>query len=199
MNLKNFFLTYPVLFFIAFIEGGVVMAVEIIGGHLLTASFGSSVYLWSGILGTSLAGLAAGYYIGSLSAAKATMKRLYLVAAGIAVLTASIPLIKDVIVDAASGLELKAGITVACLVLIFPALLLCGIVSPYIIHLITLGGKHAGRQAGTVYSVSTAGGIAFTFVTGFVLIPYLGIRLSILLIAASLLLCILPALFGKKK
>jgi len=199
VSFKNFILNYPALFLIAFVEGGVVMAIEILCGHILTASFGSSVYLWSGILGTSLAGLAAGYYIGSLTAEKATMKRLYLIAFAIALFTASIFPLKDIALPAMTGMELKAGITAGCLLLIFPALLLCGIVSPYIIQIITSDEKHAGRHAGTVYSISTAGGIVFTFATGFFLIPFAGIKMSILILAGVLLLALVPALLNKKK
>lgn len=186
------------LFLTAFVEGGVVMAIEIMGGYILTASFGSSVYLWSGILGSSLAGLAAGYYFGSLTAAKATLKKLYLIVIAIALLTAAIPFVKDHLLPSMIDLELRTGITTACFVLIFPPLLCCGIVSPFIIQLVTSDGKYAGRHAGTVYAVSTAGGIVLTFATGFLLIPYAGIKVSVLVIAAAMLACVVPAFFKRK-
>lgn len=187
-QLKQFFARYPALFLIALIEGGVVMAIEIMGGHLLATYYGSSVYLWAGILGTSLAGLAAGYFAGSWSSAKITMRKLQLITAGIAVLTALVPFVSQHIIPMTLSMEIRSGIIISCFILIFPALALCGMVSPQIIRLITDDGRNAGKNAGTVFAVSTAGGIIFTFVTGFILIPYTGIRSGMMLMALAMLL-----------
>ena len=49
-------------------------------------------------------------------------------------------------------------------------------VSPMIIRLISDEVKEVGKNAGTVYAVSTVGGILATFIFGFYIIPYLGLR-----------------------
>jgi len=51
-----------------------------------------------------------------------------------------------------------------------------GMVSPIIIQLINQSKENAGQTAGTIYALSTVGGILATFLAGFVLIPELGIR-----------------------
>ena len=194
MSLKKFLSHHPYLFLIVFIEGGVVMAVELMSGHILSAYYGSSIYLWSGILGASLAGLAAGYFAGSWSSMQISLKKLYFISAGISILTAAVPFIAGGLVPATLSLELRTGIMISCLLVIFPSLFLCGMVSPMVIRLVTDSGIHTGRNAGTVFAVSTAGGIVFTFVTGFVLIPYTGIKLGLLLMAFFMLASVIAPL-----
>jgi hypothetical protein len=65
-------------------------------------------------------------------------------------------------------------------------------VSPLVIRLLASDLESVGRAAGTVYAVSTAGGVLATFVYGFVLIPFAGLRASALVTAAALAL-VLPA------
>lgn len=188
MTIKYFLRNYPGLFFVTFIEGGIVMAVEIMGGNILTAYFGTSIYLWSGILGISLVGLAIGYFTGARFSLKLEPKKFYFLIGGISFFTALIPITADYIIPPLLGLSTKVGITMACFFILMPVMILCGMVSPYIIQLITINSNVVGKNAGTVYSVSTAGGIVFTFLTGFLLMPTYGIRKSILMIAGLFLL-----------
>lgn len=188
MNIKYFLRNYPSLFFVTFLEGAIVMAVEIMGGNILTAYFGTSIYLWSGILGISLVGLAIGYFTGARFSLKPATKKFYFLIGGISFFTALIPITADYIIPPLLELNTKVGITMACVFILTPVMILCGMVSPYIIQLITINSNVVGKNAGTVYSVSTAGGIVFTFLTGFLLMPTYGIRISILMIAGLFLL-----------
>ena len=52
------------LYFISFIEGGVVMVTEITGAKLLTPFFGASLYSWASTLSITLLALMSGYYTG---------------------------------------------------------------------------------------------------------------------------------------
>src|SRR4029079_4122266 len=69
--------------------------------------------------------------------------------------------------------------------LFFLPMLFLGTVSPRVIRLAVSDLEHSGRVAGSVYAWSTAGAIAGTFATGFVLIAILGMTRVIL--AAALL------------
>jgi len=55
---KNWF------FILAFIEGGSVMAIELLGAKMLAIYYGNSLYVWTSVLGITLAGLASGYFAG---------------------------------------------------------------------------------------------------------------------------------------
>jgi hypothetical protein len=188
------------LFVITFLEGSIVMAVEIIGGNILTAHFGSSIYLWSGILGISLAGLAVGYFAGARFSLRPENKKLYALLSGIFFFTATIPFVADLILPLVLDLDIRAGVTIACLFILMPVMILCGMISPYIIQLVTKIPSEAGKAAGTVYSVSTAGGIIFTFLTGFLLIPVFGLRKSIFLMAGLfLIMALIYILMNRKK
>jgi hypothetical protein len=199
MDIKYFFKEYPGLFVITFLEGAIVMAVEIIGGNILTAHFGSSIYLWSGILGISLTGLAVGYFAGAKFSLRPENKKLYALLSGIFFFTATIPFVADLILPSVLDLDIRSGITIACFFILMPVMVLCGMISPYIIQLITENPNIAGKTAGTVYSVSTAGGIIFTFLTGFLLIPTLGLRNSIFLMACLFLVMSLLYILMKRK
>ena len=57
---KNFF------FLLSFIEGGSVMAAELLGAKMLAPYFGSSLYVWASVLAITLGGLAVGYFAGGI-------------------------------------------------------------------------------------------------------------------------------------
>jgi spermidine synthase len=75
---------------------------------------------------------------------------------------------------------------IAALGIVFVPTILLGAAFPAALRL-TAGARRAGRDVGTVLAVNTAGGIAGTLLTGFLLIPVLGLvrTLSILAIASA--------------
>lgn len=58
------------LYFMSFIEGGVVMVAEIAGAKLLTPYFGASLYSWASTLSITLLALMTGYYFGGFVTTK---------------------------------------------------------------------------------------------------------------------------------
>ena len=56
------------------------------------------------------------------------------------------------------------------------------------IRLVSEDKEHAGRAAGSVYALSTAGSILGTFLPGFVLIPHLGTQMTIMLFGGTMML-----------
>ena len=51
-------------FFLAFIEGASVMAVELFGAKMMTPYYGSSLIVWTTVIGITLLCLTIGYYLG---------------------------------------------------------------------------------------------------------------------------------------
>jgi hypothetical protein len=182
------------LFLVSFVEGGAVMAVELVGAKMVGPFYGGSLYVWAAVLGLTLGGLTTGYIGGGLLSRKYPCRRtLHLVMLASAVLVALMPAIGGAVMQATLGLGLRAGITLSCLVFLFPPLVCFGMVSPLIIRLVTSHDSKVGHAAGLVYAISTVGGIVATYVVAFHAVPEAGMRASLLVTAACLAL--FPALY----
>jgi predicted membrane-bound spermidine synthase len=175
------------LFLIAFVEGGCLMGTELVGAKLVAPYYGNSLYVWAAVLGLTLGGLATGYFLGGMTSKKYPYhSTLHLIVALSALLVALMPLTSSAIMEATLALPLRVGITISCLVFLFPPLVTFGMVSPMIIRLNTTEVAVVGRSAGTVYAISTFGGIVITFLFGFYFIPYIGLWQSCVTMAVAL-------------
>lgn len=167
-------------FIIAFIEGASVMAIEILSAKMIAPFYGTSLYVWSSVIGVTLGGLASGYFLGGFLVDKYTKPSLLFTILIIG--SALIGLMNKIgngIMDATvMSMDVRSGSLVSCLVFLLPPLVCMGMVSPTIIRLAAKDVEHTGRTAGTVYAVSTLGGILMTFLMGFYLIHQWGIRNS---------------------
>ncbi len=179
---------YLLYYIISFLEGGAVMACELIGAKLIAPYYGNSLYVWTSVLGTTLGGLTTGYYLGGMISVKPSIKKhLRNILLASTLLFALMPLISSLIMNATLRLSIQMGSLISCLVFIFPLLLCLGIVSPLIIRIVSENVNDIGKKAGTVYAVSTLGGILMTFAVAFFSIPTLGLAISSYLSAALLL------------
>lgn len=182
------------LFVVAFIEGGALMSVEIVGAKLVGPFYGSSLYVWAAVLGLTLGGLTTGYFLGGLVSQRMPHRRtLFAILLVSAVLVAAMPWTAYLVMEATLGMDLRLGITFSSLVFLFPPLVCFGMVSPMIIRLVTTHERKIGHAAGTVYAVSTIGGILTTYFVAFYAIPVIGMRETLL--ATALLLAIFPVLY----
>ncbi|MBL4716449.1 MAG: hypothetical protein COC01_04575 [Bacteroidetes bacterium] len=193
-TIKNFF------YLVAFIEGGAVMACELLGAKMIAPYYGASLYVWTAVIGVTLGGLTTGYYIGGyLSAKHPNTKLLFLILLISALFMGIMPMTSSGIMEATLSMEIRTGSTISCLVFLFPPLVCFGMVSPMIIRLITTNVKKVGRFAGNVYAISTVGGILATFLFGFYVIPYLGLRFGAYSTATTLGLMSLVFYFVTQK
>ncbi|MFW5927526.1 MAG: fused MFS/spermidine synthase, partial [Wenzhouxiangella sp.] len=175
------------IFLVAFVEGGAVMAVEITGAKLVGPFYGSSLYVWAAVLALTLGGLATGYFAGGrLSRHFPDRRALFSIILVSALLVAAMPWVAPWVMKATLGMELRLGITLSALVFLFPPLACFGMVSPLIIRLISTHRELIGRATGTVYAISTLGGILVTFIVVFYAIPEIGMRETLLVTAGFL-------------
>ena len=86
------------------------------------------------------------------------------------------------------------GALASAVILFAPAVLCLGAVVPYLVQADTRSLENVGRRAGDVSAVATAGSIAGTFMTGFVLLP--AFPLPVLLAITAIALLALAALSG---
>lgn len=158
------------------------MVVELMGAKIVAPFYGTSLYVWASVLGVTLMALAGGYYSGGWISQKYTDNRpLFLVLGIAAAFTILAPQIAPSIMMATSGLGVRMGSLVSVFLYLFVPITCMGMVSPLITQQINRGHEDAGLSAGTVYAVSTVGGILATYAAGFYLIPELGIRATAIL------------------
>ncbi len=187
-----------VILVVAFFSGMTVLAVEISASRLLAPFFGTSIIIWSVVIGLTLLYLSVGYWIGGRVADRfpraVTMFDIVAVAA---FLVGLVPVLARPVLslssDAIAGLDggLFFGSLIGVLLLFAIPLTMLGMVSPYAIRLLTNDVAHAGRRAGQVFALSTVGSILGAFLPVLVLTPTIGTRatfltFSVLLVSLSL-------------
>ena len=195
---------FPHLFLVLVIEGGALMAVELMGAKLVAPFYGGSLYVWAAVLAITVLGLTLGYHAGGRLAKKRPSETKLFVALGIsALLVLALPLTASISMAFTRGMDLIVGICVTCVLLLLPPMLCFGIVGPLVVALMSSQLETVGRTAGTVYFTSTLGGIAATFFLGLYFIPVAGLRLCAtvtgLSLAALPVLYIMKMLFGGAK
>jgi len=189
------------LFLLAFIEGGAVMCVELCSAKILSPYFGTSIYVWAAVLGITLTALMSGYYLGGYISSKNKNKSiifwLMLIAGCFVTLT---PVISRSVLPITINFNILTGTIISLLFFLFFPLLLFGAVSPLIINLLTQQANESGKSSGTVYAVSTLGGIITTFLVGFYTLPQFGITTTLyvyglLVVTFSIVLFIITKTF----
>jgi spermidine synthase len=180
---------------IVFVCGAVVMILEMVGSRILAPYLGSSIIVWSSLIGVILGCLSLGYWWGGKMADRnPSYRALALIIFLAAIFTAGVAFSKASILDYlqhyAGSVHLSS--TLATLILFAPPSTLLGMVSPYAVRLKIKDLQEAGRTVGSLYAISSVGSIFGTFLAGFVLIAFFGstrilLILSLVLVATSLL------------
>ena len=175
------------LLLLAFGSGFAVLTIEIAGARLIAPVFGLSAVPWTAVIGVILAALALGSHWGGRMADAGDVPLSTILT--IAGFTAALPVVGGGFPWVARDLfGFIPGAVVSALVLFAPPVLCLGAVVPYLVQADTESLGTVGRRAGDVSAAATAGSIAGSFATGFILLPALPLPLLLGLTAASLLL-----------
>lgn len=176
---------------IVFLCGAVVMILELVGSRLLAPYLGSSLIVWSSLIGTILGCLSLGYWWGGrLADRNPSYRRLSFILLLAALTTAAITISKTFTLDYLQHYagSLQVGSTLATIILFAAPSILLGMVLPYAVRLKIKGLEEAGRTVGRLYAISSLGSICGTFLAGFFLIAFLGSTKILLLLAGVLIL-----------
>jgi predicted membrane-bound spermidine synthase len=164
------------LYIVVFVCGGSVLSIEILGTRIIGPFYGVSLFLWSALISITLIALSIGYMIGGRLADK---KKSYNVLAMIIVLsgiiTLLIPVFRNSVIEITEAMGLRTAVLLSSFILFFPPLALLGMVSPYAIKLRIQSLDEVGTRAGDLYAVSTIGSVLAALLTGFILIPNIGV------------------------
>ncbi|MCD6309923.1 MAG: fused MFS/spermidine synthase [Candidatus Eremiobacteraeota bacterium] len=177
---------YVVLIFIC---GMAVMIVEVLGTRLVAPFYGASLYVWAALILVTLVGLALGYWFGGMFADRSPRLPVLLgiiAFAGFFILL--LPFIHKGILLFFGAWGLELGSLFSALVLFIPPMLLLGMVSPFCVKLLSSGEEHLGLTVGSIYGLSTVGGVIGVLLSTFVLIPLVGVRKVFVVVSIFLLL-----------
>ncbi len=187
------------------VSGGTAMIVQVLWTRALAVLIGSSIYSFTLILLAFLVGLGGGSAlcgrwgdkvrnpvrtlawvhlatVGAMGASYLIMDKLPFVFAWLLASTSFGP----------SAVQI-CQFVLACLV-ILPATLLMGAVFPLTMRVATANLQAVGHDVGRTYAVNTLGAIVGSFLSGFVVLPVLGLQRGLYL-AAALLALLVVALF----
>jgi spermidine synthase len=178
----------------AAVSGFVTISTQVAWTRVLTMIIGSSTYAFSIVVALFLLGLATG---ASLVAGKKMTTDLRRSVMNIELATAIILFLSLWITNYTPGLLIELGtrlqvnswlgllslqIIIAGLLILVPAILM-GMIMPLVLVWASNAGRASVRLVGRSYAVNTLGAISGAFLTGFVLIPKMSTRFTILFAA----------------
>jgi len=176
---------------IVFVSGAAVMILELVGSRILAPYVGTTILVWTSLIGIILASLSIGYWLGGIIADR--HPRIQLLAgiiylAGISIGFTS--LIKEPFLSLLQEniASIRLSSILATLSLFSLPSILLGMVLPFSVRLKLDNLKHSGATTGLLYALSTLGSIVGTFLAGFFLISYLGHHKILVLLSIILML-----------
>jgi len=185
---------------VVFCCGVAVMGLEMSASRLLAPFFGSTLTVWTSLIGLIIAFLTIGYYLGGAIADRSPRERVLgslVLAAGLLVcgIAFAVRILLDWCWSLGPSIGLLGGSMLGTFLLfVFPMTLL-GCVPPFALRLYLNDLERAGKSSGTVYAISALGSIIGTFLPTLLTIPLLGARQSVLvfgLLLATASLTLLP-------
>src|SRR3989338_6298177 len=181
---------------VVFICGAVVMILELVGSSIVDPYLGTSIIVWTSLIGVILGSLSLGYWWGGRLADKnPSSKKLaaYIFIAALFIIFIAFYKTPILVYLEYNIQSLYVGAGLVTIVLFTVPSVLLGMVLPYAVRLKMQDVAHSGATVGNLYAISTVGSIVGTFLAGFILIALIGstnilFLLSITLIIASFLL-----------
>ena len=185
---------------IVFICGAVVMILELVGSRVLAPYLGTSIVVWTSLIGIILGSLSVGYWWGGKIADREPSYHvfsliIFIAAVLIGLSTAVKSPVLDFLQDHVESFHISA--VVGTLILFAPASVVLGMISPYAVRLKIHDLDTSGTTVGTLYAISTVGSIAGTFLAGFYLIAYFGSTKILIVLSAVLVATSVFAYAGK--
>ena len=155
---------------VTFLSSGAVLVLEIVGLRLIAPYVGVTLQTNTAIIGFALAAIAIGAWAGGATADRRDPRQLIapLLVAGGALVVAVLPLVRFA-GSFLTGADAGSVLLLAAVAVVVPAALLSA-VPPMVVKLQLASLAETGSVVGRLSGIGTLGGIAATFVTGFLLI-----------------------------
>jgi predicted membrane-bound spermidine synthase len=177
---------------IAFASGFVLMAYELAASRILAPTIGTSIYVWTSVIGVMIAALAIGYAAGGWIADRRSVAHdiawlLIIAALGVTVTCVFSDAVLTTVAMVVSDVRIQG--VIASAILFAPASFIMGMISPYLAKLRVNSLKSTGRSVAALSALNSLGGITGTFSAGFIFFNYIGSRETLALLAVLLLAC----------
>jgi len=184
-----------ILEIVVFVCGAALMIFELVGSRIFAPYLGTSLVVWTSLIGIIMGSLSLGYYIGGIIADKNPQyKILAFIVLASAVAISIAAAIQYTVLSILLGTvkDLRVGSLIASIILFAPASMIFGMISPYAIKLKLENLNDSGEKIGGMYAISTVGSIVGTFFCGFYLMPVFGtVKILLILIIVLVLISIL--------
>ena len=177
------------------LEGGSLLAFEIVASRLYTPFLGSALHVWTSILTMTLLALAFGYYFGSRVRNDLIPKTLRAALFFASVFILVSPSTAGFILTQTQNLNIELASIISGAFIILPPVFLMGLISPMITQFIS---NDLGKNAGIVYGIGTFSGVITALIFVHYLIPQIGVKNSITAIAMITITAALLSLLLKK-
>lgn len=157
----------------AFVSGFAVMSLELLEARLVAPYFGSSVLVWTNIIGVILVALALGAWAGGAAADRyPKLKTVAVFLFGAGLWSVALAVGGRVLLMSLAGMQSGIATPLASLILFAPPAFLLGAVAPAVLRLTVENVQHSGHAAGVLSAVGTIGSLFGTYVTGYLLLPH---------------------------
>jgi len=178
------------------------MIFEILGSRILGPYFGTSIFVWTSLIGIIMGSLSIGYWLGGrISKIRNDLLLLawILFVAGLLMFATSLghDYVLRRIVKYISDFRWRT--VIAVMVLFGPASICLAMVLPYAAKMVMNNIRTSGSAIGNLYALSTLGSIMGTFAAGFLLVPAFGFAVVLFATSASLLIIALALFVVEKK
>lgn len=160
-----------------FLAGMGIMVFELIGSRILAPYVGTTIMVWSALIGVVLAFLSLGYWWGGrIADRKADHKNLAGIIFMAGVFITLTALLKTPVISFLDQYfkSFQWEALWLSVILFGPASFFMAAVSPYVVRLRLDSIKESGETVGNLYAISTIGSISGTFLTGMFLVPLAG-------------------------
>ncbi len=176
----------PFASLLVFLSSAAVLVLELLAARLLIPYVGNTIETYTAIIGIVLAGIALGTWLGGRAADRTAPRQLLapLLVAGGALAAVTVPIV-DVLAVGLRGTGAATTVILSTLAFLAPAAVLSA-VTPVVIKLQLDSLDHTGSVVGRLSALSTLGGIAGSFLTGFVLVALFPTRATIRAVAVLL-------------
>ena len=154
------------LYSTVFITGFTILFLEIIGSRLISPVYGNTIFVWSSLIGVTIASLALGYYLGGKFSQNNPNRIGYPIIIG--VMWIPLLLIFKEVLPMTTFMGVQLGSLASSVILLAFPLTLLGMVTPVLIQ---LSKKEKGLASGNIFAVGTIGSFFGAIITGFILIP----------------------------
>lgn len=185
------------IYLTVFASSMAIMFLQLVAGRVIAQYLGQSLFTWTGIIATTLAGIALGNHIGGILADRFLNHRVipiqfFLSSISILLISYGNHLLGNF--GLLLNLPWEWRIFIHIFLLFITPFLLLGTISPVLTHLLIQISSNAGTCVGIFFAFSLLGSLIGTFVTGYILLAYFSYT-TLLVISSTILLFISVAYF----